>query len=196
MRLIAVLLLCLLSGLSAAETAYVTDQLRLGLHRAEDTSDRAFRMLESGQAMEILSRTTNYARVRLPDGGEGYVKAAYLVTDKPARLIVQETQAEAERLRGELAALEQAFSEPADTIRALEADVRQLQAALEAAQAEATASRDIQQRLEARAERYKYSLPYSWVLAAAIICLVAGVLAGLWWFDYRSRKRHGGIRIY
>jgi len=32
-----------------AETAYVTDNLRLGLHQAEDTSDRAFRTLESGQ---------------------------------------------------------------------------------------------------------------------------------------------------
>ena len=31
--------------LAAAETAYVTDNLRLGLHTAEDTSDRAFRFL-------------------------------------------------------------------------------------------------------------------------------------------------------
>ncbi len=31
----------------AAETGYVTDRLILGLHLAEDTSDRAFRSLES-----------------------------------------------------------------------------------------------------------------------------------------------------
>ena len=42
-----------------AETAYVTDNLRLGLHQAEDTSDRAFRTLESGQPVEILSRGRN-----------------------------------------------------------------------------------------------------------------------------------------
>ena len=52
----------------AAETGYVTDNLRLGLHQAADTSDRAFRTLESGQELEIVSRNRNYAQVMLPDG--------------------------------------------------------------------------------------------------------------------------------
>jgi len=26
--------------------------------------------------------------------------------------------------------------------------------------------------------------------------MLGGFLFGLWWIDYRSRKRHGGIRIY
>ena len=88
MRLITGVLI-LLPALVAAETAYVTDNLRLGLHAAEDTSDRAFRFLESGQAMEVLSRNRNYANVRLPDGTEGWVKSAYLVEEKPAKLIVR-----------------------------------------------------------------------------------------------------------
>ncbi|MDH3547693.1 MAG: hypothetical protein OEN22_11360, partial [Gammaproteobacteria bacterium] len=94
--------LVLLPLFAMAETAYVTDNLRLGLHQAEDTSDRAFRMLDSGQAVEILSRNRNYANVQLPDGAQGYVKAAYLVDEKPAKLIVAETQAENERLAAEL----------------------------------------------------------------------------------------------
>ena len=88
-----------------AETAYVTDNLRLGLHQAADTSDRAFRTLESGQTVEILSRDRNYAQVRLPDGVQGYLKAAYLVFEKPAKLIVTETQAENEKLNKELQAV-------------------------------------------------------------------------------------------
>ena len=51
-----------------AETAYVTDNLRLGIHQAEDTSDRAFRMLESGQPLEVLYRDGSYAAVQLPSG--------------------------------------------------------------------------------------------------------------------------------
>ena len=67
MRLTIGLLLFAAMPLSAlAETAYVTDQLRLGLHRAEDTSDRSFRTLESGQELDILSQNRNYAQVRLP----------------------------------------------------------------------------------------------------------------------------------
>ncbi|SVB23280.1 uncharacterized protein METZ01_LOCUS176134, partial [marine metagenome] len=78
--------------LAQTETAYVTDNLRLGLHQASDTSDRAFRNLGSGQEMEIISRNRNYANVRLPDGAGGYVKAAYLVFEKPAKLIVNEIE--------------------------------------------------------------------------------------------------------
>ena len=107
-----ILPLLLLSGTAAAETAYVTDLLRLGLHQAEDTSDRAFRTLESGQEVDIQSRTRNYAFVQLPDGTQGYVKAAYLVTEKPAKLIVAEAQAESQRMSQEMEQLRAAFAEP------------------------------------------------------------------------------------
>jgi cbb3-type cytochrome oxidase subunit 3 len=39
-------------------------------------------------------------------------------------------------------------------------------------------------------------MPLPWVAGALGVCLLAGFLVGLWWVDYRSRKRHGGIRIY
>ena len=103
-----------------AETGYVTDNLRLGLHQASDTSDRAFRTLDSGQELEIISRDRNYANVRLPDGVVGFVKAAYLVFDKPAKLIVAETQAANDALRQELEDTKAAFAAPAATIETLE----------------------------------------------------------------------------
>ena len=83
-------LLSLLPLLAAAETGYVTDRLMLGLHQAADTSDRPFRSLESGTEFEILSRDRLYAHVRLADGTEGYVKAAYVVYEPPAKLIVNQ----------------------------------------------------------------------------------------------------------
>ena len=107
----AILLLTyLLPAFAFAETAYVTDNLRLGLHQASDTSDRAFRTLDSGQTLDIISRDRNYANVRLPDGVEGYVKAAYLVFDKPAKLIVAETAAANEALQKELQETKAAFA--------------------------------------------------------------------------------------
>ena len=66
--------------------------------------------------MEILIRDRNYANVRLPDGTEGWVKAAYLVDEKPAKLIVTETLAERDRLADELAEAREAFAEPAAVI--------------------------------------------------------------------------------
>lgn len=191
-----ILLLIAVAPASYAQTAYVTDTLRLGIHRAADTSDRAFQMLESGQQMEILERNRNYARVRLPDGTEGYVKAAYLVDDKPAKLIVTEAQAEAERLRQQLSDLQASFAQPAATIAALEEKLAANDVALKSSEQQiAELSKENEQFVD-RFEQYKSSLPLTWVGGAIAVCLLAGFIGGLWWTDYRSRRRHGGFRIY
>ena len=195
MRLIIGVLI-LLPVLAAAETAYVTDSLRLGLHAAEDTSDRAFRFLDSGQAMEVLSRDRNYANVRLPDGTEGWVKAAYLVDEKPAKLIVAETIAERDQIAGELEQAKAAFADPAATIEELRGQAAQLSSDLDEARSQITALREENASIQGLKERYRGSVPLKWVGGVIAVCLVAGILIGLWWVDYRSRKRHGGIRIY
>jgi len=45
-------------------------------------------------------------------------------------------------------------------------------------------------------EQYRGNLPLSWIAAVIGVCLIVGFLFGIWWSDYRSRQRHGGIRIY
>lgn len=179
-----------------AETAYVTDNLRLGLHQAADTSDRSFRTLESGQSIEILDRDVNYAHVRLPDGVEGYLKAAYLVYDKPARLIVAETQANVDRLKQELADLNEAFAVPGATIASLEQQLFSTQANLDSMTATVADLSDKNAKYKSRHDQFKYSLPLSFVGSAMAFCLFVGFLGGLWWTDRKSRKRHGGFRVH
>ena len=193
---IAIGILVLLPLVVAAETAYVTDTLQLGLHRAQDTSDRPFRNLDSGQEMEVLSRTRYYANVRLPDGTEGYVKAGFLVTNKPAKLIVAETQAEVDRLSGELEETKRAFAAPAATIDALKQESADLQARLDISEATASELSEQNASLRGRQSQYKNTMPLRWVSGAVVACFVGGFMFGLWWVDHRSRKRHGGIRIY
>jgi len=188
--------LALLPMVAAAETAYITDNLRLGLHQAADTSDRAFRMLDSGQELEIISRDRNYANVRLPDGAQGYVKAAYLVAEKPAKLIVEETIAERDSLIAELDETKRAFVGPAATIQGLKDEVAELASKLEGADSEIADLKKENASILGLKEQYKGSLPLNWVAAAIGVCLIGGFLAGLWWVDRNSRKRHGGIRIY
>ena len=186
----------LLPLLVSAEEAYVTDTLQLGLHLAEDTSDRPFRILDSGQVMELISRTRYYAHVQLPDGTQGYVKAGFLVTAKPAKLIVAETQAEADRLARELEEARQAFAAPAATIDALKQQVTDLEARLSQSEVAASERGEENAQLRSRQSQYKNSMPLQWVTGALGACLVAGFVVGLWWVDRRSRQRHGGIRIY
>jgi SH3 domain protein len=192
-----ILALLILAPLAAfGETAYVTDNLRLGLHANETTSDRAFRMLESGQEMEILTRDRNYANIRLPDGTEGWVKAAYLVDDKPAKLIVAEITAERDALIAELEETRQAFAAPAATIEKLKGEAAEFDAQLAAANDRIAELDEENNSIRGLKEQYRGSLPLSWVGIAIGVCLVGGFLLGMWWVDRRSRARHGGIRIY
>jgi SH3 domain protein len=189
-------ILALLPLTASAATAYVTDNLRLGLHQEPDTSDRAFRYLDSGQAMEILTRDRNYANVRLPDATEGWVKAAYLVDDKPAKLIVAEITAERDALTAELEETKQAFAAPAATIENLRNDALAFDAKLAEADATIANLQGENASYQGIKEQYRGSLPLTWVVGAIGVCLVAGFLFGIWWVDRRSRIRHGGIRIY
>ena len=188
--------LLLLPLAAFGETAYVTDTLRLGLHQAADTSDRPFRNLESGQELEVLSRTQYYANVQLPAGTRGYVKAGFLVSDKPAKLIVAETQAEVDRLTSELEETRQAFAAPAATIDSLRAQNTDLETRLATSEAAAAELAEENTELRARQDENRLLVPLQWVGGVAAVCLIGGLLFGFWWTDHRSRKRHGGIRIY
>ena len=193
-------LLCLALGAwvgsASAETVYVTDVLRLGMHAAPDTSDKPFENLVSGTALEVLERSSSYAHVRLADGREGWVKATYLVTDKPAAARILEL--EAERGGFETAA---AAAKTAQT--AAEHELASLRHELQSTTGSAESTQETIDRLErenqAHAERfetYRYTLPMAWVVPALVVSLVAGFLVGLWWLDALIRRRHGGFRVY
>jgi SH3 domain protein len=185
---------CVVSA--SAETVYVTDVLRLGIHAAPDTSDKPLENLVSGTALEVLERNTSYARVRLADGREGWVKATYLVADKPAAARVVEL--EAERGGFETAAV---AAKTAQT--AAEHELASLRNELQSTTGSAESVQETIERLERenqahmeRLETYRYTLPLAWVAPALVVSLVAGFLVGLWWLDALIRRRHGGFRVY
>jgi SH3 domain protein len=181
---------------AAAETAYVTDSLRLGLHHTDDTSDKPFENLVSGTPLEIIDRNTNYAHVRTPDGQEGWVKAAYLVEIKPAQLRVAELEAELAGLRGEFAQARNARSSAEDELSRLGKQAAATTGSSEAIQETVGRLKSENETYEARLESYRRSLPLPWVAAALVVTLVGGFVAGLWWLDALIRRRHGGFRIY
>lgn len=189
-------MMALSPALTAAETAYVTDILRLGIHRAEDTSDRPFDNLVSGTELEVIERVPNYAFVRTTDGQQGWVKSAYLVEEKPAQLRVAEAEGELERVRAELTAVQAtqlAAEQAADQLR------RQFAATLSSAEEIQDTLARLQQENDeyaAQVETYRGSLPLTWVAAALVVVLVGGFLAGIWWLDASIRRRHGGFRVY
>lgn len=185
-----------LCAVASAETAYVTDSLRLGIHAAADTSDRAFDNLVSGTAVEVLERSSNYARVRLTDGREGWVRATFLVATKPAAARIAELEGQVAELTGAAAvakaaqlAAEQELGRVTTQFQAATGSTASIEETVERLTAENRA-------YEERFETYRHALPVRWVALAGVVTLVAGFLAGLWWLDALIRRRHGGFRVY
>ena len=180
----------------AQDTMYITDILQLGIHQAQDTSDAPFRNLVSGTAVTVLERVPNFARVRTPEGQEGWVKSAFLVSDKPAQLRVAEVEAHAAELEQQLAAAVAARDSAA-------VDAADLVASAELELAAAQASRNTLARLqlensefEERMELYRGAIPWPWVAGAVLVALALGFVGGWWWLDAAIRRRHGGFRVY
>jgi len=157
------LVLCVVAS---AETAYVTDSLRLGIHGAADTSDRAFDNLVSGTAVEVLERNSNYARVRLTDGREGWVRATFLVATKPAAARIAELEAQVAGLEGAAAAAKAAQL-------AAEQELGRVTTQFQAATGSTASIEETVERLtaenrayEERFETYRHALPVRWVVLA------------------------------
>lgn len=178
-----------------AQTAYVTDQLRLGVHAAPDTSDRAFVNLESGDSLQILEQTQFYARVRIPDGREGWVRKTFLVDEEPARFRIQKVEQERDRLSAELTALKNQMSKRNEIVSNLENQLATATDTQRAERDELTGLRELNKELTEDLQAYRFSVPGLWFLAAIVITLMAGFIAGQKWLDLLSRRRHGGFVV-
>ena len=183
-------------GSASAETVYVTDVLRLGMHEAPDTSDKPFENLVSGTALEVLDRNSSYAHVRLPDGREGWVKGTYLVTDKPASARVLELEAKLGGFENAAVAAKTAQTAAEHQLASLRSELQSTTGSAESVQETIVRLENENQAHAERLEAYRHTLPLAWVAPALVVSLVAGFLAGLWWLDALIRRRHGGFRVY
>jgi SH3 domain protein len=195
-RAVLSVVLCLWAGGAGAETVYVTDSLRLGLHAASDTSDRPMENLVSGTPLEVLERNPNYARVRLADGREGWVKATFIVAEKPAAARVLELEAEIAGFEADAGGARTAQSAAEEELAALRNELKATTGSAESVQETIERLRSENSAHVQQLETYRHALPILWVLPAVAVALVAGFLAGLWWLDLSIRRRHGGFRVY
>ncbi|NIR61268.1 MAG: TIGR04211 family SH3 domain-containing protein [Gammaproteobacteria bacterium] len=169
---------------SAAETAYVTDRLLLGVYDNPQGRGKPARTLESGTPVTRLERSGSYEKVRAPDGSEGWVKRAYLVDEQPARAALPALEAKHERLQKQAAELR----EHVDTLEAELARSAQARSELERVRRE---NASLKSALAGPGVRVHAGI----LAGGAALLLLVGLIAGAYWMDYRNRRRHGGFRI-
>ncbi len=190
MKLPGAVLLLLLATTGRAATAYVTDELVLGVYAEQNTQGQRLRTLHSGAMVETLASSGESTRVRLADGTMGWVKTAYLTNSAPATVRIKQLEAELDRSRA---------TSPAQAEAAERGEVERLTREL--------ALREAESRKEGSAGSATGLRPVHGTAAAATshlwpwIGAVCGASGCGYWLGYatlarRVRSKFGGMKVY
>lgn len=203
MRCLTALVLTLLAAGAAAATAYVSDELVLGVYAEQNSQGQRLATLHSGARVDTLGVNGEFTQVRLSDGTSGWVKSAYLTTREPATVRVKQLEEELDRSRATTPALAEAAarSEVLQLKDELAAKQSELDAARGAGAMPATASgvaaAGAAGRGGATAGISAATLLHSWTGVLAMLA----ALAGGFWLGYatlahRIKRKFGGIKVY
>jgi hypothetical protein len=200
---VGLLLLTLLAVRATAATAYVSDELVLGLYAEQNGQGQRLATLHSGASVETLAVNGEFTEVRLNDGTVGWVKSAYLTTREPATLRLKQLEEELDRRRATTPALAEA---------AARSEVEQLKRELAAKQSELDAARGALAVPAAASGLDTAGGASPGGASAGITAAISGrawvgivaVLAALscgFWLGYatlarRIKHKFGGIKVY
>jgi hypothetical protein len=187
----AALLLALLAARGVAATAYVSDELVLGVYAEENNQGQRLATLHSGTSVETLAQSGDFTQVRLSDGTTGWVKTAFLTPSEPAVVRVKHLEEELDRIRATTPALAEA---------AARSEVERLKEELAGRQSELAEARS-GATTPAQGPLAVIQAPVGtlWQLIAGI-ALVIGLACGFW-LGYatlarRVKNKFGGIKVY
>jgi SH3 domain protein len=216
-------MLWLLASVTQAETAYVIDELKIGLHENATINSPILKLVTSGTELTIIERSDDLVRVEEPGGVRGWINKKYLVTNKPGKARVNELEKEIELLKSSTIMTGDATDEQKNLVQqlnserlksgALQADLTDLKARIANIDNSDKFRADIEQlkqeneQLRSRLESSGFKVQtetditnvslHGWkqYLIAFFITLVIGIVIGGIILDYLNRRRHGGFRV-
>lgn len=103
---VALALTVVATGVRAAESMYVIEQLVVGVTSAPGGEGARVATIKSGDRVDLLDRQGEEAQIQLPDGTSGWVKASYLSAELPLQRRLQDQTAQVEKLKQEVAHLQ------------------------------------------------------------------------------------------
>lgn len=193
MKALAPLILALLAGTAGAATAYVSDDLVLGVYAEQNGQGQRLATLHSGARVETLSSSGEYTQVRMGDGTMGWVKSTFLMAREPASVRVKQLEEELDRSRATTPALAEAAARSELERVKQELAVRESEvAALRAQPPPAAAGSGAAASHEAAARPLGLWIP----VVAAAAALACGFGLGYATLARRIRQKFGGFKVY
>jgi hypothetical protein len=193
----AALLLALLAARGVAATAYVSDELVLGVYAEENNQGQRLATLHSGTSVETLAQSGDFTQVRLSDGTTGWVKTAFLTPTEPAVVRVKHLEEELDRIRATTPALAEAAAR--SEVERLKQELAARQGELDAARSGGTSPAAAALPAPDPLAAIQAPVGTLWQLIAGF-ALVIGLACGFW-LGYatlarRVKNKFGGIKVY
>jgi uncharacterized protein YgiM (DUF1202 family) len=197
-RCAVLLLASLLAATGLAATAYVSDDLVLGVYADQNAQSARLATLHSGAVVETLGVSGEFTQVKLADGTSGWVKSSFLVTHEPAAARVKELEEELSRTRAAPAELAEAAAR--SEAAAARGEVVQLKGQLAAAESELQSARSASNRGATASSPLDVGrfLHDGWQLGLGAACalLLLGFWLGYAAMGRRVKRKFGGIKVY
>ena len=190
----AMLLMLGVFSAAQAETVYVAERIRIGLRAEVVETSGVVKTVETGTPLEVIERFDKLARVRDPQGTEGWIEARYLSAEPPARLqltMLQEDLAksrkQAAEAQAQLKKAQSALAEQAEKIKVLEKNATDRPAP-------APVAIKTPPPVTPAAANTGFGFSYLW-LGISFAMLGIGFAAGVRWLRESIRKRSGGMYL-
>jgi hypothetical protein len=187
----AALLLALLAARGVADTAYVSDELVLGVYADPNNQGQRLATLHSGTRVDTLVQSGEFTQVRLNDGTTGWVKSAFLTSKEPAVVRVKQLEEELDRAHATTPALAEA---------AARSEVEQLKQELAARQSDLDAVRGgSSPQSAAPVPTFLPATRERWATIAGLgvlVGLICGFCLGYATLARRIRQKFGGLKVY
>jgi len=172
------------AGAVLAETAYVTDTLRVGVRPTPDSHATPTGVIKTGMRLQLLESSNGYVRIKTEDDLEGWVKDSYIVTTPPAMITLQKLQQQQGALEGKLKTLDENNQVLQEANRVLNQRLDQL-----------STERAQWQLSQARATLADNDVSWFWWLLGFLMIAGAGFYSGITWYRQSVMKRLGGLRV-
>jgi SH3 domain protein len=222
LKIIIISILSLLTYVAQAETIYVIDELKIGLHEKPTVDSPILKLVNSGAALTVIERKESLIHVEEAGGTQGWINNKYVVTSKPAKTRVVELEKEIELLQSMTTVSEETDSQNqiAQLLKSERLKSGELQAKLTDLKAK-IANADDSEHLLIAIEQLKLENAQlitqlesssigvqagtnsssvsakSWkqCLTTFIIIFIIGMVLGAFVLDFLNRRKHGGFRI-
>ena len=207
-----------------AEVAYVTDEIKIGLHKEPSNESPIIKLVPSGTKLNIIERENDLIHVEEPEGMRGWVNSQNVLNSKPGRAKIIALETTKKELEGKIETLQNdsekiiSNDELETKLNAERLKVGELQVELTNIKSKAgniesnekllddidhleSANKQLIDQLESAGigsednENKLSSKNSSLSFMSFTVIFIFGVIGGILILDFISRRRHGGFRV-